>query len=165
MKITKSSRHSKITGDFAERLVLYWLSKYGFECAFVDHVGLDIIARNPHTRELMGISVKSRSRNAGTEQTYLGIPNDNLVKLDHACISFGCVPYFAVVIDAADTIRCYIVSKAHLLKVCPPGEKIVTWSMVRTATEKYELDENIKQFQFVTGTAKWWTDQGPGQIV
>lgn len=61
-KIAKRSRHSKITGDFAERLVLYWLSKYGFECAFVDHTGLDVIARNPHTGELMGISVKSRAR-------------------------------------------------------------------------------------------------------
>jgi hypothetical protein len=31
MEISKSTRHSKITGDFAEGLVLYWLSKYGFE--------------------------------------------------------------------------------------------------------------------------------------
>lgn len=30
MKITKSTRHAKITGDFGETLVLYWLSKYGF---------------------------------------------------------------------------------------------------------------------------------------
>jgi len=42
MEIKKSSRHSKTTGDFAERLVLYWLSKYGFECTYVDHVGVDI---------------------------------------------------------------------------------------------------------------------------
>ncbi len=39
MELSKSSRHSKITGDFAEHLVLYWLSKYGFECAKVDHTG------------------------------------------------------------------------------------------------------------------------------
>ena len=71
MKISKSSRHSKITGDFAERLILHWLSKYGFECAYVDHTGLDIIARNPSTDELMGISVKSRSRSAGDEGSVL----------------------------------------------------------------------------------------------
>jgi hypothetical protein len=35
MEIKKSSRHSKITGDFAERPVLYWLSKCRFECAYV----------------------------------------------------------------------------------------------------------------------------------
>ena len=41
----KSSRHSKITGDFAEGFVLYLLSKRGFECARVDHMGIDLIAR------------------------------------------------------------------------------------------------------------------------
>src|ERR1019366_7089243 len=52
---------------FPQQLVLYWLSKHGFECARVDHTGIDLIARNPHSDEVMGISVKSRSRNPGTE--------------------------------------------------------------------------------------------------
>ena len=56
MKINKSTRHAKITGDFGEAVVLYWLSKYGFECAPVDHTGIDIIARNLHTNEVMGIA-------------------------------------------------------------------------------------------------------------
>ena len=90
MKINKSTRHSKITGDFAESLILYWLSKYGFECANVDHTGIDIIARNSITKELMGISVKSRSRNEGKEGQFLSIPKDNFKKIDNACISFGC---------------------------------------------------------------------------
>jgi len=64
MEMLRSSRHSKITGDFGEALVLYWLSKHGFECARVDHTGIDLIARNPRTGEVMGISVKSRSRSA-----------------------------------------------------------------------------------------------------
>jgi len=49
MDIVKSSRHSKIAGDFGEYLILYWLSKYGFECARVDYTGIDLIARNPKT--------------------------------------------------------------------------------------------------------------------
>jgi hypothetical protein len=61
LEIIKSSRHSKITGDFAEALVLYWFSKHGFECARVDHTGMDIIARNPHSEELTGPSVPNRS--------------------------------------------------------------------------------------------------------
>ena len=69
LKIIKSSRHHKITGNFGEHFVLYWLSKYGFECAHVDHVGIDLIAKNPHTNERMGISVKTRSRAEGTEKT------------------------------------------------------------------------------------------------
>ena len=114
MKITKSSRHSKITGDFAERLILYWLSKYGFECAFVDHVGIDIIARNPQTKEVMGISVKSRSRNTGTEGSFVSIPNNNLLKLDTACKAFNCQPYFAIVVDEADSITAFILSPRRI---------------------------------------------------
>src|SRR5215210_8583705 len=93
MDILKSSRHSKITGDFGEALVLYWLSKYGFECARVDHTGIDLIARSPHTQELMGISVKSRSRREGTERSSLRIPSGNFEKANRACEEFGCVPY------------------------------------------------------------------------
>ena len=44
MKINKSTRHSKITGNFGEALVLYLLSKFGFESANVDHTGIDIIS-------------------------------------------------------------------------------------------------------------------------
>ena len=80
-------------------LMLYWLSKYGFECALVDHTGIDIIARNKKTKELMGISVKSRSRNTGKEGQYLSIPNDTFPKVEAACKAFGCIPYFAVVVD------------------------------------------------------------------
>ncbi|MBK8382508.1 MAG: hypothetical protein IPL16_11595 [Ignavibacteria bacterium] len=67
-EIYKSTRHSKITGDFAEGLVMYWLSKHGFETARVDHTGIDLISKNPITKELMGISAKSRSRSPGTER-------------------------------------------------------------------------------------------------
>jgi hypothetical protein len=34
------------SGDFAEHLILYWLSKYGYESARVDHTGIDLTARN-----------------------------------------------------------------------------------------------------------------------
>src|SRR5437667_9320111 len=110
MNVIKSTRHAKITGNFGEAMVLYWLSKYGFECALVDHTGIDIIARNPHTQEIMGISVKSRSRKEGTEQAYITIPNDNFTKAKAACAAFGCVPYFAIVIDAGEIIRAFILS-------------------------------------------------------
>jgi Holliday junction resolvase-like predicted endonuclease len=76
----KSSRHSKIAGDFGEALVLYWLSKSGFECANVDHTGIDIISRNPTTQKLMGISVKTRTRAKGTARESVTInikPNFN----------------------------------------------------------------------------------------
>ena len=156
MKIAKSSRHSKITGDFAERLVLYWLSKYGFECMHVDHVGMDIVAKNPHTNELMGISVKSRSKNEGTEGSPINIPNKNIRLLEQVCSKFTCVPYFAIVVDREKTITVYILSKKHLVHIFKPGKSVVSWKMSKDARTTYEADSEIMIFEFSTDTKNWW---------
>ena len=155
-EINKSSRHSKITGDFAEGIVLYWLSKHGFESARVDHTGIDLIARNPLNNELMGISVKSRSRATGTEKDYLGIPNDNFEKVNKACEAFNCIPYFAIVIDANETISVFILSQKKLLELYPMGKSICTWKMGDKYLEKYKLDKEIIIFQFKHKTINWW---------
>lgn len=107
MRIQKSSRHSKITGDFGETLVLYLLSKTGFECALVDHTGIDIIARALKSKEVMGISVKSRSRTTGAEGTNITIRRDDMEKAQNACKAFRCRPYFAFVIDEKGLIRVF----------------------------------------------------------
>jgi hypothetical protein len=151
MKISKSTRHAKITGDFGEALVLYWLSKYGFECAPVDHTGIDIIARNPHTQEVMGISVKSRSRTEGAEQEYVSIPSDNFDKAEAACRAFNCMAYFAVVVDAGDTIRAFIVPMQRLRSLKGKG-----WKMSARYLRQYEADPEIMAFEFKTKTSKWW---------
>ncbi len=156
MNINKSSRHAKITGDFGESLVLYWLSKYGFECAPVDHTGIDIIARNPHTNELMGISVKSRSRNEGAEEEYVSIPNGNFKKAEAACKAFGCVPYFAIVVDADNVIRAFLLSLDHLLEVSPMKKTAAGWKMTKKAIATYERDIDIMIFKLNTETIRWW---------
>jgi Holliday junction resolvase-like predicted endonuclease len=154
--IRKSTRHSKITGDFAESLVLYWLSKHGFECAKVDHTGMDLIARNPHTDELMGISVKSRSRNTGTEHDVvrLGAP-DEALKLSIACKAFACKPYFAIVVDAGTTIRCYI---APLARVTARSKKRkhLYWPMSQKHLDQYNADQQLVAFEFESTTSRWW---------
>ncbi len=156
MKLNKSSRHSKITGDFGENLVLYWLSKYGFECANVDHIGIDIIARNPHTQEVMGISVKGRSRNIGTEGTSLSIPNDNFNKIQKACKAFNCIPYFAIVVDEGDKIYTFILSMEELLRIFPKGKSVCAWKMTKKHIEKYYDNPHIKIFEFNYKTRSWW---------
>ncbi len=156
MKINKSSRHSKITGDFGETVVLYWLSKYGFECALVNHTGIDIIARNPHTNEIMGISVKSRSRNEGAEEDYLTIPNNEFTKAEAACAAFGCVTYFAIVVDAGDIIRGFILSASHLLSIFPKRKTASGWKMTEQHLKRYDSDPEIKMFEFKTKTTNWW---------
>lgn len=156
MELAKSSRHSRITGDFGETLVLYWLSRYGFECAGVDHTGIDLLAKNPRTQELMGISVKSRSRNRGTERTPLNIRNDEFTKVATACRAFDCTPYFAIVIDAADRVRTWLLPMQHLRKISPPGRAVATWKMTNAALARYEADPVIKAFELKTLRTRWW---------
>ena len=156
--MNKSSRHSKITGDFGEALILYWLSKDGFECASVDHTGIDLIARNPHTKELMGISVKSRSRNPGKEETSLRIDTSNIQKILNACKAFECQPYTAVVIDANERIMVFLLSLDHLQKIHPPGKTSITWSMSKKWLKRYSEDQQIMCFSLAATSERWWSD-------
>jgi len=156
MEIKKSPRHSKITGNFAENLILYWLSKYNFECANVDHTGIDIIAKNPHTKELMGISVKSRSRMEGKEGDSLSIINESFDKARKACESFGCIPYFAIVIDEGNKVYCFVLSLEKLLRMFPRGKVTLNWKMGKEYLNRYYKDPEIKIFEFTHKTPRWW---------
>jgi len=143
----KSTRHSKLTGDFAEGLVLYWLSKYEHECARVDHTGIDLIARNPAHPKPMGISVKSRSRYEGTEGTDINIPPEGLEKAIAACEAFHCEPYYAFVVDAGNFIRCLVLSLQHLKKLVRKGPKMWHWRMSKEWLKKYMNDQHIMKFE------------------
>ena len=157
MDITKSSRHSKIAGDFGETLVLYWLSKHGFECAGVDHTGIDLIARNPHTSDVMGISVKSRTRGSGKESESVTIPRDDFAKVEAACLAFGCTPYFAIVVDSDSAIRVFITSLAHLVELYPTKSAGSYWKMSEAHLAKYSGDAEIMTFEFHADTKRWWS--------
>lgn len=156
MKVNKSTRHSKITGDFGEGIVLYLLSKYGFESANVDHTGIDIISRNFITNEVMGISVKSRSKSDGAEGSYISIPNDNFDKVEKACNAFNCVPYFAIVSDEKEKMYVFILSMKHLLELFPKREKMSSWKMTDKHVESYLKDSEIMSFQFDYKNHNWW---------
>ncbi len=156
MDISKSSRHSKLTGNFGEALILYWLSKYGFECALIDHIGIDLIARNPHTNEIMGISVKTRSRIKGKESTYVRIPNNNFAKAKSACKSFGCIPYFAIVIDAVEIIKTFLLPMDHFLKIAPMKKKDAFFKLTQASINQYCSDPKIKIFELAARTVSWW---------
>jgi hypothetical protein len=152
----KSSRHSHITGNFAEYLVLYWLSRGAFECARVDHTGIDLVARNPLNKELMGISVKSRSRYRGTERTSLNIPTEEFSKVAAACEAFGCEPYFAIVVDGGGWLRLYLTAMSHLLEIPKPGKNNVYWSMNKYQIERYRSDSRIKSVELNVSSLIWW---------
>ncbi|MGN6554031.1 MAG: hypothetical protein ACTHLW_09950 [Verrucomicrobiota bacterium] len=157
MNITKSSRHSKIVGDFGEMLVLYWLSKHGFECASVDHTGIDLIARHPRKEEVMGISVKSRTRTAGTENEYVIVKRGDFEKAKAACDAFGCEPYFAIVVDAASFVRVFITSSKHFLDLFPISAAGGSgWKMSDNYLAQYSRDPEILAFELRSETKRWF---------
>jgi len=156
-KIQKSSRHSKITGDFAESLVLYFLSKHGFECAKVDHTGIDLIAKHPKQKKRIGLSVKSRSREEGGETAHLGIDTNNLKKCRAACRAFGCVPYFAVVVDAVDKVEAFIAPEDRFHKYAKTsGRTTLSWKMRPVWKKKYAADPRVMRFEMSYTISRWW---------
>jgi Holliday junction resolvase-like predicted endonuclease len=147
----KSSRHSKITGNFGEALILYWLSKRGFECAHVDHTGIDLIARRPATEEVLGISVKCRSRTEARDEAGVNLLHKDDEKINSACRAFGCVPYVAVVVDQGDTVRGYLTSLHHA-RTQYPGQ---SWRMSAATARQYENDPHIEWFELVSQAGDW----------
>ena len=102
--IEKSSRHSKIIGNFGEQLIGNWLSRSGFEVALVDHTGIDIIAFNKKKNQRIGITVKSRTRNEGTEKDNVFVFRNNKndrQKLLEACEAFACDPCIGVYVETS----------------------------------------------------------------
>jgi hypothetical protein len=107
----------------------------------------------------MEISVKSRTRNEGKEEDYITIPNEDFDKADVACKAFGCIPYFAIVVDAGGTIRGFILPIAHLLEICPKRKLASGWKMSRAYIDEYSKDKQIKSFVFKTETMNWWISE------
>ena len=159
MELNKSSRHSKITGDFAEGLVLYWLSKYGYEAARVDHTGIDLIARSRDATEYIGISVKCRCRYEGTEGASINLPADGFDKARRACEWFGgCVPYYGIVVDGASAIRCFLLSVAHLEELVGTAGGMRYWQMSERRLRQYAADPQIRRFELSTVGCSWRDD-------
>lgn len=148
--MSRSSRHQKITGDFAERLVLYWLSKSGHECVWVDHTGIDIIAAAKDGK-LIGISVQCRSRRPGKGRE--GVNLHEFEKTRAACVPFNCVPYSAIVVDRDDGVTCFLLSLDYLEKIAG-GKKVRSWPMSEKFLKTCRDDRKIARFE-LTGCAHW----------
>ncbi len=152
----KSTRHSKIAGNFAEALVLYWLSKCGYECACVDHTGIDLIACSKDGSERMGISVKARSRYDGTEEECVNLPPDGFKKAREACRSFGCIPFYAIVVDSIQGVRCFLLSLDHLEQIATgKSDKMRYWQMRKSFLDTYCTNPNIRWFELRPTNTSW----------
>jgi len=122
----------------------------------VDHTGIDLIAKRPRSDERLGISVKSRSRAPGTEaaSVNIGHPGD-LAKVVAACDAFRCVPYFAIVVDAAPRMSVFLLSMERLIRLYPARTGLISWSMTPNRVKQYLADPFIRSLQFVIQSENW----------
>lgn len=161
--IEKSSRHSKIIGDFGEHYIANWLSRSGFEVILVDHTGIDIVAYNKKMNKRIGITVKSRTRTEGTETTFVTIFKDNKTdreKVLEACSAFACEPWISVYIETSNAADISLLSLDHYDKTYSPrpDSKSNTWKMELKNKQKYEEDNDIKHIRIQFDLKKWdWT--------
>jgi Holliday junction resolvase len=116
-----NSRAPKLLGDFGEGLVAYALIRKGFEVAYVDHVGADLIAQQEQHR--IAVSVKTRRYRSTTVETRgTVIESTHIEKLEHFATRFALEPVFA-----------------HA--VCVEDDKIIHLFMIRVADIRKSLDK------------------------
>lgn len=162
VELIKSSRHQKIIGNFGENLICNWLSRSGFEVTIVDHTGIDVIAYNPSTKQRLGITIKSRTRNIGKEESPVNIfsyrkaKNDRQKLLD-ACKAFACEPWIAVYVETLESADVYLTS----LKNCDEkyrgreGKAVYDWKMRKRNREQYERDPDAKHIEIQFQARHW----------
>ncbi|MCA9236758.1 MAG: hypothetical protein KDA44_14885 [Planctomycetales bacterium] len=101
MKDKHSTRAPKQFGDFGEGLTTYALIRKGFEVAYVDHVGADLIAEKNKYR--IAVSVKSRMFRAQSRESRMTVfTRDHLDKLEHFAKRFQLDPVIAQVVCIVD---------------------------------------------------------------
>jgi len=162
LEINKSSRHQKIIGNFGEYLICNFLSRTGFEVTIVDHTGIDIIAYNPKTGLRLGITVKSRTRNKGKEETKVNIfsyqkgKNDRK-KLLEACEAFACEPWIAIYVETLKSGDVYLTSLKNYDEKYRgrEGKAIDVWGMRKKDKEEYEKDPNVKHIRIEFHATNW----------
>ena len=64
--------------------------------------------------------------------------------------------YVALVIDAGERIRVFLLSLRHLQKLFPGGRKVSAWQMSNSFLRKYYADPQINIFEFSAHAQKWF---------
>jgi len=162
--LKKSTRHNKIAGDFGEEIILYFLSKHGFEVISVDHTGIDLIGCNKNNNnQRIGISIKSRTRNSNHLNDNPLVKGNNYDKIKNACDFFMCDPWIGFCIDRVmqndkGEIRIILMSLSTLDEYQPNFKygKDINFSMSDKSIKKYEKDNNIYNLVFDYKLLNWF---------
>jgi Holliday junction resolvase-like predicted endonuclease len=157
MVISKSTRHSKIIGEFGEHFVCDSLSKSNFEVLRVDHTGIDIIAYDKTNKKRLGITVKSRTRASDNVKESVNVfskrKNDRKKLLD-ACEYFVCEPWVAVYSENEEGADLYLVDLSTFDKY-HGGKAVEQWKMSKVSKQGYLKDPNIKHISIKLDNQKW----------
>ncbi len=162
MDIAKSSRHSKLIGEFGEAFLSNWLSHSRFEVTIVDHTGLDIIAYHQKTKRRLGITVKSRTRDSGKEAVSVNILSNqkdstDRAKLLAACEAFACEAWLAVYVESSESADLYLTSLKHYDEKYRPSKPraIDTWNMGNKEKSAYAADPNVWHIHVAFSVTNW----------
>jgi hypothetical protein len=120
INMARQTRSPKQLGDFGEGLVTYTLIRKGYEVAYVDHVGADLIAEK--NRRRYAISVKFRLfREGSNESRMVVISYEHINKLETFSRQFSMIPLFAQVVSIADErkIHLFITSVEYIKNILP----------------------------------------------
>jgi hypothetical protein len=169
MKIEKSTRHSKIIGEFGEAFLANMLSRSGFEVTRADHTGLDLIAYHRATRKRLGITVKSRTRTSGQENVSVNIFSSqkavaDKAKLRDACEALGCDPWIAVYVEKATEAHLFLTSLANYeQRYCSKRQRVIdTWKMGKKDLATYAGDAGVFHVQVAFEGTNWtWAPLPP----
>jgi hypothetical protein len=158
MQISKSTRHSKIVGDFGEHLVCNWLSRSGFEVSIVDHTGIDILAYEKALDRRLGISVKSRSRLPGSEAdgVFLFRKAADRESLLAACKVFACTPWLAVYVESEAKGDLFLTGLSNYDLRYGTGGATESWSMTPIQVSKYAADSEVRHIHIDFKEGNWW---------
>ena len=160
--IEKSSRHQKIIGNMGEHLTCNWLSRSGFEVAVVDHTGIDLIAYNPKSKQRMGITVKSRTRDRRENESVNVFRNrkKDREKVQSFCIAFGCEPWIAVYVETKCYADLFLTPLANYDANyrTAEGKAIDDWKMGQHWLKVYEKDPKVMHLH-VSFKADTWFDR------
>lgn len=158
----KTKRHNKITGDFGENILEYFLSKNLFETAIIDYVGIDILAVHRKSKKRMGISVKSRSRTIERPKDGVLVPGSSYQKIIEASSIFSCKPWICFIVDKPKNIEegeifIFLISLNDLLDYYPQYKigKDFTFSVGKKNIEKYNQKNSIKKLHFNYTQMDW----------
>ena len=97
-----------------------------------------MVAYNKTSKRRLGISVKTRTRSAGTENEGLYIKPADLEKVRVACEFFECEPYWGIVVDRCPYIDAILISQKDLIDINGTGKMHIDIKLSKKYMDIYD---------------------------